>query len=469
MNDTNERWFSAFAIVILSIGLVIFLLGSVNQAEAVRDAENANDTELQLFVMVDSEAAIVNDQITELDFAPLLIEHAVYLPLRNMVETMGGQVLYSKSELALMWQGERKVLSDQPANLRQVGGTTYIGARFLSEQMGLGIYFDATKVLVMHHAPQSPSAANPPSSAKLQSLRQQLMPYAPYTVWQKDKLLNGYSNLKAAKQFAVTMENVHIEQEGTVIWDNKPPYLVKQSGRLINRFSTFAEAVRYAEGYASTEVVYKQQSLWAREKQPKPIRMKVEKQFQLPMLARGCEVTSLSMLLSYHGIKADKMKLAKEVKKVPMFEKGSDGKIYRGNPYEGFVGNIYTFREHGLGVYHGPIAELAERYAPGRVVDLTGARFDDLLHVLAAGMPVWVIHNTHYDWLPSSYWTTWKTKAGDIRITYKEHSVVVTGFDERYVYIADPLNRRQKVEIKRFEAGWNQMGKQAVTILPSSA
>ncbi|ESU31149.1 hypothetical protein G3A_18495 [Bacillus sp. 17376] len=76
---------------------------------------------------------------------------------------------------------------------------------------------------------------------------------------------------------------------------------------------------------------------------------------QLPELERGCEVTTLAMLLQHAGQDVGKMELSKEIDRVP-FEK--DG--MRGHPSEGFVGNMKTMDKPGLGVYHGPVAELGE-------------------------------------------------------------------------------------------------------------
>ena len=155
---------------------------------------------------------------------------------------------------------------------------------------------------------------------------------------------------------------------------------------------------------------------------------------QLPELPRGCEVTSLAMLLQYKGVQVDKMQLASEIQRVPFEQNG-----LRGNPYEGFVGNIYTKAEPGYGVYNKPIFNLAEKYVSEKVINLTDRDVKDLYKVISSGSPVWVIINTTFKPLAESSFETWNTSSGEVKITYFEHSVVVVGYDQNFVYVNDPL------------------------------
>lgn len=190
--------------------------------------------------------------------------------------------------------------------------------------------------------------------------------------------------------------------------------------------------------------------------------------WQMPELPRGCEVTSLAMLLQYKSIQVDKLTLAREVKKNPAEYQLQNGKIYFGDPNEGFVGNMYTYTQPGLGVYHKPIAELAEKYLPGKIADLSGADFEELKIHLSDDRPVWVITNTEYKKLEDSFFQTWYTPNGPVKITTKEHSVLITGYDKNSIYFNDPLTgeKNKKAPIKDFVEAWVQMGRQAITYLP---
>ncbi|MFD2446508.1 C39 family peptidase [Bacillus sp. CGMCC 1.16607] len=189
---------------------------------------------------------------------------------------------------------------------------------------------------------------------------------------------------------------------------------------------------------------------------------------QFPELPRGCEVTSLAMLLQSANVLVDKLTLAKEIYKNPTPYKIENGITYFGHPNDGFIGNMYTYNEPGLGVYHDPIRKLAEKYLPGRIKDFTGGNFHEIKIHLSDNRPVWVIINTQYKKLSNDQFQTWQTPKGKIQITYREHSVLITGYDQDFIYFNDPLTgeKNKKAPIKDFEESWVQMGRQAITYLP---
>ncbi|UFT98166.1 C39 family peptidase [Radiobacillus kanasensis] len=187
---------------------------------------------------------------------------------------------------------------------------------------------------------------------------------------------------------------------------------------------------------------------------------------QYPELPRGCEVTSLAMLLQYFDYQVDKMELAKKVKKSSASYQVKGSEIHFGNPAKGFVGDMYSFSKPGHGVYHGPIAKLAKEYAGNQVEDFSGGSFYEIIKHLNAKRPVWVITNTTFKKLPDSAFQTWNTPDGKIKVTMKEHSVLVTGYDDKSIYFNDPISgTTKKAPIKSFEEAWVQMGKQAITVV----
>ncbi|WP_394842202.1 C39 family peptidase [Pendulispora brunnea] len=193
---------------------------------------------------------------------------------------------------------------------------------------------------------------------------------------------------------------------------------------------------------------------------------------QNPELPRGCEVTSLAMMLNYVGVDVGKMTLASKIDKVPFWV--VENQVH-GNPNDGFVGDMYDRSKFGYGAYHGPVKRLADTYLPGRIRDLTGNSFDSLLtDYVGKGRPVWVVTNARFVKLADSEFQTWRTTSGNIRITMEEHAVVITGFDANSVYINNPLvdvpanGKNQRWNKQDFVAAWEQMGKQAISYDSSS-
>ena len=61
---------------------------------------------------------------------------------------------------------------------------------------------------------------------------------------------------------------------------------------------------------------------------------------------------------------------------------------------------------------------------------------------LEKGNPVWVITTANFTRVDNMQ--TWKTPNGTIEITYSEHSVAVTGYDDKYVYLNDPYGYKNR-------------------------
>ncbi len=288
-----------------------------------------------------------------------------------------------------------------------------------------------------------------------------------YKLYVDNSLHSTYNSFEEAVEQGKKLEHVQIRQvnKSLVLWDNYPPFLVFNDTDGYAEYSDFTSAIAKAKTGTRSFVYHRKDNslLWTNTV---PIEMSVSMDIdvilQNPELPRGCEVTSLAMLINYKGLKVGKLQLADEIKKDTTPYRVSRGVVHYGNPNVGFVGDMRNKSLMGYGVYHKPIHQLLSEYFPFSAVDFTGCDFYDLFYLLNSNTPIWVITNTTYKKLPQSEFSTWVTNDGPIKITFKEHAVLVTGYDDKYIYFNDPLSGKNKANAADFIEAWIQMGRQAV-------
>lgn len=181
---------------------------------------------------------------------------------------------------------------------------------------------------------------------------------------------------------------------------------------------------------------------------------------QFPELPNGCEVTSLSMLLNYYGVKVTKMRLAHDIEHVSSFSE--DGQ-YRGDPNDGFVGYM-SIAKAGWCVYNGPLYDVGRKFT-SRMENLTGSSFNKVIKTVSDGHPVVIITTLNFKKVNDMQ--KWSTRRGYAYVTPSSHACVITGYDKdkNIVYVNDPYGEKNKaVSWKNIEASYNQQGKQALTI-----
>lgn len=175
---------------------------------------------------------------------------------------------------------------------------------------------------------------------------------------------------------------------------------------------------------------------------------------QYPELPTGCEVTSLAMVLNYNGIDIDKLDLANGYI--------DTGDVDEANPYLQFVG--LPTDEYSFGCYAPVIvaaAELAiDEYGSDlTVTDLTDSELEDLYAYIDRGEPVivWCTQDCEEAVISDElYGFDWISP---------EHCVVLVGYSDNGVLVADPLyGKVMEYDKEAFKAGYDALHKQAVVI-----
>lgn len=293
----------------------------------------------------------------------------------------------------------------------------------------------------------------------------------PYQVYAPNHKPRSYATAKEAIRFAKERQDSVVRKEGQrdPVFQTGKQFLVYQNQKFLKGFTHLKDAISYARRWEHSRVVREkdQRAVWEFKDTPKGYSLLDAPLIrQNPELPRGCEVTTLAMLLHYAGRPVDKMALAEQVIKDPTPVKKEGNRIVSwGDPELGFVGNMYDINKPGYGVYHEPLTVLANQYLRGNALDLTGAEFQDVLRFLERGAPVLTIINSRFR--PVQDWVSWKGPKGIVQATFREHAVLLVGYDDLYVYVNDPLrgHKNRKISRFQFEKGWIQMGRQAVTYM----
>lgn len=88
-----------------------------------------------------------------------------------------------------------------------------------------------------------------------------------------------------------------------------------------------------------------------------------------------------------------------------------------------------------------------------------------MLFLSATDSQIWICKLSAYLYNMVLLNEAWQTPEGEMEITYKEHSVIITEYDKQNIYFNDPISGiKNRAALKEeFIEAWEQMGRQAVT------
>jgi uncharacterized protein YvpB len=488
MNNTSTK---KKLYLLISFIILISLILPINYASAAQDIKSYEST-----YFIGSPAYYNGKEFATISedgkLKPYYEDEILMLPLKHTLERVGASVTYMPetkkvhilfnnyslladvdSDVVTITDHTKPLTKDTNPTSKVLkltgkvawnGESLYIPISLLENLPEIKLVKDNQIVSVTNSVYTEPAHSEPITTEQLKLDFINKFPY---------KLYNGESLVYLSYSLNETIEKAKVTEGNLTVYDlewhplfsSNKEYKVYQGDNYLRDFKSFNEAYSYARYFAHTAIKRKDRILWEFDgyaESSNPISVPMV--YQIPELPRGCEVTSLTMLLNYYGVQVDKMTLAYNIKKDETPYRVMDGEVYFGNPNTGFVGDMFSFAKPGLGVYHEPIKELAESYLPNQVVDLTGSDFDAVEYSLSKGKPVWVISSYTFSPVPASRWMLWHTPTGDSIVTYIEHSVLLIGYDNEFVYLNDPMGNTFKTNKYSFILGWNQFGNQAIII-----
>lgn len=191
--------------------------------------------------------------------------------------------------------------------------------------------------------------------------------------------------------------------------------------------------------------------------------------YQKPELPTGCEITALTMMLQFYGYDVDKMTMAEQyLPTLPLGTwQGEDGVTYGPDLYNYFVGDpkLATGTICGAGaLVTAANAYLADTASRLQAKDMTGTPVSELYAYVSQGTPVFVCATGSMK-DRRDYRQTWYTEDGRFMgWAPKDHGVVLIGYTEDTVTIADPIAGLSTYDRAQFEKVYVQRGSQAVIL-----
>lgn len=179
---------------------------------------------------------------------------------------------------------------------------------------------------------------------------------------------------------------------------------------------------------------------------------------QLPELPTGCEITSLTMVLNHYGYNVDKCDLADNYLK--------KGEVGSTNFYKAFVGSPDDGASFGC---YAPVIEdtannyLSSQGSSKKARTVNGVSFSTLLQYIDNGIPV-IVWGT-LECQEGYQSVTWTVDGEDLTWITPEHCMVLVGYDDKHIYVADPMTGQiLNYEIDLFIECFRTLYSQAVII-----